>query len=41
LKAIASNENIGEVSSLEDVTAGKDEQHAFTEFERTVKEYKS
>ena len=41
LKAIASNENIGDVSTLEDGTAVKDVQHAFTEFERTVKEYKS
>tara|TARA_B100001105_G_scaffold214199_1_gene179348 strand:- start:130 stop:2052 length:1923 start_codon:yes stop_codon:yes gene_type:complete len=41
LKAIASNENIGDVSTLEDGTAVKDVQHAFTELERTVKEYKS
>tara|TARA_B100000745_G_scaffold258732_1_gene181972 strand:- start:133 stop:2055 length:1923 start_codon:yes stop_codon:yes gene_type:complete len=41
LKAIASNENIGDVSTLEDSTAVKDVQHAFTELERTVKEYKS
>ena len=38
LKAIASNENIGDVSTLEDGTAVKDVQHAFTELERTVKE---
>ena len=41
LKAIASNENIGDVSTLEDSTAVKDVQHAFTELERTVKEYKN
>ena len=41
LKAIASNENIGDVSTLEDGTAVKDVQHAFTELERTVKEYKN
>ena len=38
LKAIASNENIGDVSTLEDGTAVKDVQQAFTELERTVKE---
>ena len=41
LKAIASNEKIGDVSTLEDSTAVKDVQDAFTELERTVRENKS
>jgi len=41
LKAIASNEKIGDVSTLEDGTAVKDVQDAFTELERTVRENKS
>ena len=41
LKAIASNEKIGDVSSLEDGSAVKDVQDAFTELERTVRENKS
>ena len=40
LKAIASNEKIGDVSTLEDSAAVKDVQDAFTEFERTVRENK-
>ena len=40
LKAIASNEKIGDVSTLEDGTAVKDVQDAFTELERTVRENK-
>ena len=40
LKAIASNEKIGDVSTLEDSTAVKDVQDAFTELERTVRENK-
>ena len=41
LKAIASNEKIGDVSTLEDSAAVKDVQDAFTELERTVRENKS
>ena len=41
LKAIASNEKIGDVSTLEDSTAVKDVQDAFTELERIVRENKS
>jgi len=41
LKAIASNEKIGDVSTLEDGSAVKDVQDAFTELERTVRENKS
>ena len=41
LKAIASNEKIGDVSTLEDGTAVKDVQDAFTELGRTVRENKS
>ena len=41
LKAIASNEKIGDVSTLEDGAAVKDVQDAFTEFERTVRKNKS
>jgi acetyl-CoA synthetase len=41
LKAIASNEKIGDVSTLEDGSAIKDVQDAFTELERTVRENKS
>ena len=40
LKAIASNEKIGDVSTLEDGTAVKDVQDAFTELERTSRENK-
>jgi len=40
LKAIASNEKIGDVSTLEDGAAVKDVQDAFTELERTVRENK-
>ena len=40
LKAIANNEKIGDVSTLEDSAAVKDVQDAFTEFERTVRENK-
>ena len=40
LKAIASNEKIGDVSTLEDGTAVKDVQDAFTELERTVRKNK-
>jgi acetyl-CoA synthetase len=40
LKAIVSNEKIGDVSTLEDGTAVKDVQNAFTELERTVRENK-
>ena len=38
LKAIASKEKIGDISTLEDGTAVKDVQNAFTEIERTVRE---
>ena len=38
LKAIASNEKIGDVSTLEDAVAVKDVQDAFTKLERTVRE---
>ena len=41
LKAIASNEKIGDVSTLEDGAAVKDVQDAFIEFERTVRKNKS
>jgi len=41
LKAIASNEKIGDISTLEDSTAVKDVQDAFTELERIVRENKS
>ena len=41
LKAIASNEKIGDVSTLEDGSAVKDVQDAFTELERTFRENKS
>ena len=41
LKAIASNEKIGDISTLEDSAAVKDVQDAFTELERTVRENKS
>jgi len=40
LKAIASNEKIGDVSTLEDGAAVKDVQDAFTGLERTVRENK-
>ena len=40
LKAIANNEKIGDMSTLEDSGAVKDVQDAFTEFERTVRENK-
>ena len=40
LKAIASNENIGDISTLEDSAAVMDVQNAFTELERTVRENK-
>jgi acetyl-CoA synthetase len=40
LKAIASNEKIGDISTLEDGGAVKDVQDAFTELERTVRENK-
>ena len=41
LKAIASKEKIGDISTLEDGTAVKDVQNAFTEIERTVRENQS
>jgi len=41
LKAIASNEKIGDVSTLDDGAAVKDVQDAFTKLERTVRENKS
>ena len=40
LKAIASNENVGDISTLEDSAAVMDVQNAFTELERTVRENK-
>jgi acetyl-CoA synthetase len=40
LKAIACNENVGDVSTLEDGAAVKDVQDAFTEFECAVKKNK-
>ena len=40
LKAIASNEKIGDVSTLEDGAAVKDVQDAFTELERIHRENK-
>ena len=41
LKAIAGNENIGDVSTLEDSTAVKDVQDAFTELQNAVGKNKS
>ena len=41
LKSIASNEKIGDISTLEDSTAVKDVQDAFTDLKRAVKENKS
>jgi acetyl-CoA synthetase len=41
LKAIASNEKIGDVSTLEDGTAVKDVQDAFTELQSAVRKNKS
>ena len=40
LKAIAGNENVGDISTLEDSAAVKAVQDAFTELERTVRENK-
>jgi len=40
LKSIAGNENVGDVSTLEDSAAVKDVQDAFTEFEGAVKKNK-
>jgi len=40
LKSIAGNENVGDVSTLEDSAAVKDVQDAFTEFESAVKKNK-
>jgi acetyl-CoA synthetase len=41
LKAIAANEKVGDVSTLEDSTSVKDVQDAFTELNSTVRKYKS
>jgi acetyl-CoA synthetase len=41
LKAIASNEKIGDVSTLEDGAAVKDVQDAFTELQSAVRKNKS
>jgi acetyl-CoA synthetase len=41
LKSIASNEKIGDISTLDDSTAVKDVQDAFTDLKRAVKENKS
>jgi len=41
LKAIASNENVGDVSTLEDSAAVMDVQNAFTELQNTIRKNKS
>ena len=41
LKSIASNEKIGDISTLEDGAAVKDVQDAFTDLEKTVRENKN
>ena len=41
LKAIANNEKVGDVSTLEDGAAVKDVQDAFAELQRSIKENKS
>ena len=41
LKAIAGNENVGDVSTLEDSAAVKDVQDAFTELQGTVRKNKN
>jgi len=41
LKAIASNEKVGDVSTLEDGTAVKDVQDTFTELQKSIKNSKS
>ena len=41
LKAIANNEKVGDVSTLEDGAAVKNVQDAFTELQRTIKKNKS
>jgi len=41
LKAIASNEKVGDVSTLEDGAAVKDVQDTFTEFQKSIKNNKS
>jgi len=41
LKAIASNEKVGDVSTLEDDTVVKDVQDTFTELQKSIKNNKS
>jgi len=41
LKAFASNENVGDVSTLEDSAAVMDVQNAFTELQNTIRKNKS
>ena len=41
LKAIAGNEKVGDVSTLEDSAVVKDVQNAFTEFQGTVRKNKN
>jgi acetyl-CoA synthetase len=41
LKAIAGNEKVGDVSTLEDSAVVKDVQNTFTEFQGTVRKNKN
>jgi acetyl-CoA synthetase len=41
LKAIASNEKVGDISTLEDGSAVKDVQDTFTELQKSIKNSKS
>ena len=41
LKAIAENENVGDVSTLEDSAAVKDVQDAFTDLQNVIRKTKS
>ena len=41
LKAIAGNENVGDISTLEDSAAVKDVQDAFTELHGAIRKGKS
>ena len=41
LKAIAGNEKVGDVSTLEDSSSVKDVQDTFTEFQGTIRKNKS
>ena len=41
LKAIASNEKVGDVSTLEDGTAVKDVQDTFAELQKSIKNNES